>query len=410
VNIGFVSTRLAGTDGVSLETAKLATVVRRMGHQVFYCAGELDSDGPPGKLIPEMHFTHPEARWIHDRAFGVTEQHPDLNRRVTDLAAHLQAQLAEFVFDFAIDLIIIQNALTIPMQIPLGVALTGLIETANIPTIAHHHDFFWERERFLVHCIPELLDRAFPPDLPAVRHAVINSLAQAELKRRRGIDAVVLPNVFDFDTPAPDVDVLNADLRQSIGLLPDDLFILQPTRVVPRKGIEMAIELVHRLARPHAKLVITHHAGDEGMDYLRTLTRQAVGMGVDLRYVADRFAPARQIAPDGRKTYALWDAYIHADLVTFPSFVEGFGNALIETIYFKLPALVNRYPVYAADIGPLGFDFVEIDGTVTAAAVDQIRDLLDNPDRRRQSVEHNFALGRRRFSFDVLETKLRELL
>ncbi len=41
VNIGFISTRLAGTDGVSLETAKMAAVLRKMGHQIFYCAGDL---------------------------------------------------------------------------------------------------------------------------------------------------------------------------------------------------------------------------------------------------------------------------------------------------------------------------------------------------------------------------------
>ena len=31
--IGFVATRLAGTDGVSLETFKLAHVLERMGHE-----------------------------------------------------------------------------------------------------------------------------------------------------------------------------------------------------------------------------------------------------------------------------------------------------------------------------------------------------------------------------------------
>ena len=63
----------------------------------------------------------------------------------------------------------------------------------------------------------------------------------------------------------------------------------------------------------------------------------------------------------GRKVYTLWDAYVHADFVTYPSLIEGFGNALLETLYFRLPALVNRYAVYAADIAPQGFDLVEID-------------------------------------------------
>jgi glycosyltransferase involved in cell wall biosynthesis len=410
MRIGCISTRLAGTDGVSLEATKLTTVLRGMGHQVFYCAGELDADGPPGELIPEMHFSAPEARWIHDHAFGTTFPHPDLQHRIEALAGFLHKALSDFIAEYEIDLIIPQNALTIPMHIPLGVALADLIEATSIPTIAHHHDFYWERERFLTNCICDILDRAFPPNLPTIRHMVINSLAQAELKRRRGIDAIVLPNVFDFDAPIPGMDDFNADLRQAIGLATEDLLILQPTRVVPRKGIELSLELVSRLRMPNAKLVITHAAGDEGLDYLYALMSRAQDMGVDLHYVADRFAPSREVAPDGRKTYALWDAYVHADLVTYPSFIEGFGNALIETIYFKLPALVNRYPVYAADIGPLGFDFVEIDGAITAEAVDQVRALLVDLQRRQQVVEHNFQLGGRHFSYQMLEMKLQPLL
>ena len=44
-NVGFVSTRLAGTDGVSLETAKWADVFKKVGFSSYYFAGELDT-GP----------------------------------------------------------------------------------------------------------------------------------------------------------------------------------------------------------------------------------------------------------------------------------------------------------------------------------------------------------------------------
>ncbi|MBC7238975.1 MAG: glycosyl transferase family 1, partial [Chloroflexi bacterium] len=86
--IGFLSTRLAGTDGVSLETAKIATIARRLGHEVFYCAGELDADSPPGMLFPEMHFAHPEARRIHDEAF-IGPAPADLRARIAAMAKRL---------------------------------------------------------------------------------------------------------------------------------------------------------------------------------------------------------------------------------------------------------------------------------------------------------------------------------
>ncbi|MEA1948403.1 MAG: hypothetical protein U9N83_13995 [Thermodesulfobacteriota bacterium] len=46
-NIGFISTRFAGTDGVSLEACKWAQVLEKNGSRCFWFAGELDRD--PGK-------------------------------------------------------------------------------------------------------------------------------------------------------------------------------------------------------------------------------------------------------------------------------------------------------------------------------------------------------------------------
>jgi hypothetical protein len=40
--IGFVSTRFAGTDGVSLEAAKWAEVLESDGHEIFWYAGRLN--------------------------------------------------------------------------------------------------------------------------------------------------------------------------------------------------------------------------------------------------------------------------------------------------------------------------------------------------------------------------------
>ncbi len=409
MNIGFVSTRLAGTDGVSLETAKLATVLRRMDHQVFYCAGELDSKGPPGLLVPEMHFAHPQARRVHDESFAPPAP-AGLRERITRQSTELKGALATFVERFSIDVLFPQNALAIPMHISLGVALTEFIAATEIPTIAHHHDFYWERKRFAPTAVPDILEQCFPPALPSIRHLVISSLAQESLLRRQGVSARVLPNVFDFETPPPPPDSFSADLRQEMGLGPDDRLILQPTRVVPRKGIELAIELLRRLDDSRCKLLITHLAGDEGTEYLHSLQNLAERSSVDLRYVADRFDDARRVTSDGVKTYSLWDAYLHADFVTYPSLVEGFGNALLETVYFRLPVLVNRYSVYVADIAPLGFDFVEIEGEVSDEAVARVRRLLDDTERRREMMEHNFALGREYFSYETLEAQLQEML
>lgn len=418
MNLGFLSTRLAGTDGVSLETAKFAEICRRLGHEIFYCAGELDDDAPPGLLLPALHFTHPEAVWTHDHAFGTSEETPGLRDRIVVMAGELKLRIGEFVRQFDIDVLIVQNALAIPMHIPLGLALTDFIAETGIRTIAHNHDLYWERQRFSVTPIPDILERAFPPNLPSVRHVVINSLAQTALRDRLGVEAALLPNIFDFEGVAPTLTDFNADLRSTLGLNDDSLFILQPTRVIPRKGIELALDLVQRLNEPASRarllgkesvLVITHHAGDEGSGYLRQLEQQAKRVGVRLIYAADRFAPAASIE-GGRKIYALWDAYVHADFVTYPSFIEGFGNALLETLYFRLPALVNRYPVYAADLSPQGFNLIEVNGRITDQAVERAIEVISDPYQRRRMTAHNYHVARQHYSYEAVTPTIAHLL
>ncbi len=418
MNIGFLSTRLAGTDGVSLETAKWATIFRRLGHRVYYCAGELEAEGPPGMLVPKMHFTHPEIAWIYTHAFGTTTPAPDLYDRIAAMVQELRVHIHRFLEAYAIDVLVVENALAIPMNIPLGVALRDVIAETRIPTIGHHHDFYWERERFKVTCIQDILDSAFPPDLPSIRHVVINTPARESLRQRRGIESVVIPNIFDFARAAPGLSAFARDLRGALGLTDDHLFVLQPTRVVRRKGIELSLEFVRRLRQPEnirrllgkePVLVITHRAGDEGMEYLEELKHRAAEVDVPLLYAATRFAHRGGIV-NHQKIYSLWDAYVHADFVTYPSRYEGFGNAFLETIYFRLPLLVNRYSVFVADIEPLGFDIIEIDGKVTDEAVEKAIEAIIDPVRRRRMVEYNYYLALHHFSYEAVTPQLQQLL
>lgn len=408
MNIGFISTRLAGNDGVSLETVKCATVLERLGHNIFYCAGELEKDGPPGLLIPEAHFATPENLWIRAQSYGTTEPHPELYARIEALKNAIKPQLEAFIRDYQIDLIFPQNIFAVPIQLPLAMALAEIIEATNIPTISHEHDYYWERTVYEPNCVSDILDSVFPPDLPSVRHAVISSIAQKSLKKRRGIDATVVPNVFDFETPAPVMDDYNADFREAIGLSDDDFLILEPVRIIHRKGIELAIEAISRLNDPRCKFILTHGEDlDEG--YMAQLQAQAEASNVDMRLVTDRIGSSRKTV-DGKKVYVLWDAYLHADFVMYPSLYEGFGNALLETVYFKRPMLVNHYIVYTADIGPLGFDFIELHNEVSDDAVAQLRDWLDHPQKWQAAVEKNYDLALEHFSYSVLERLLSDLI
>jgi mannosylglucosylglycerate synthase len=409
MRIGLVATRLGSVDGVSFESIKWQHVLQRMGHEVIQCAGALGAE-PGGTLIPEMHLAYRAAARVTEAAFDATSDAGAIRHEVERLAASLQVQIEAWVDREELDLLIIQNAWAIPMHLPLGIALARLVAARGIPTIGHHHDYWWERDRFALCVVPELLDQAFPPDLPSVRHISINTIAAAQLRERRGLDSTVIPNVFDFEQPVPERVVERARLlRTEIRLPPDGVLFVQPTRVVPRKGIELAIELVARLAEPHGTLLITSPAGDEGTGYLVELHQMADELGVDFHYGASRFEPDNSDGPQG-PAHSLAEAYIAADVITYPSLYEGFGNALVEAVFFRKLLLVNRYPVYEADIRPLGFRFLELDGAVTDEAVEAVRAALAHPDRRAADRERNFEVGRRYLSYDRLERELEALL
>ena len=408
--IGFVSTRFAGTDGVSLEAAKWAQVFWDNQDTSYWFAGKLDRDRGVSMDVPEAYFGHPDIQAINDEVWGTVRRSPRMTRRINELADHLKTGIAEFVRQFEIDILVAQNCLCIPMNIPLGVAMTNYIAETNFPTIAHHHDFYWERDRFMVNAVADFLEMAFPPNLPSIQHVCINTAGQQSLAWRTGCSSILVPNVLNFEEPPESCDLYSSDFRREIGVAPDDILILQPTRVVPRKGIEHAISLVAQLRDPRCKLVITHESGDEGNEYQHALAEMAEAQGVDLRFVAARVGETRHSDEQGRKIYSLWDTYPHADFITYPSLYEGFGNALLEAFYFKKPVLVNRYSIFRQDIETKGFEVVTMDGYLTKQVTDGVRRVIDDEEYREAMVEHNYDLALRFFGYSVLRRKLKSLV
>ncbi len=407
-NIGFISTRIAGTDGVSLEIAKWADVLERNEFNCFYFAGKLDRPAEKSYLVEEAFFEHPEIQKINAYSFGKQTRRREISELIQGLKDFLKQKIYEFVETFNIHLIIPENALAIPMNIPLGLALTEFIAETGIPTIAHHHDFYWERNRFLVNGVMDYIDRSFPPFLPSIRHVVINSIASEQLSHRKGISNTLIPNVLDFANP-PQRDTRHCELlRQLIGLQKDDLFILQPTRIVPRKWIERAVEIVHLMNLPNPKLIISHASGDEGDTYFKRVMEYAQNLGVQIIPIDHLIAPERSL--NNPPLFTIGDVYQCADLVTYPSGYEGFGNAFLEAIYYRKPIVVNRYSIYVVDIEPKNFDVITIDGFVTKDTIQQIWEVLNNPRRREAMIQRNYQQALKYFSYEVLERRLLYLI
>ncbi len=433
-NIGFISTRFAGTDGVSLETEKWAAVLNRMGHSCFYFCGECDRSPERSYMVPEAYYRHPAIETINQTVFTgpwgqlhkhrkahpeIEELHQDffsvyirparITRQIGELKDYLKGHLYKFAHIHHLEALIVENALTIPINLPLGLAITEFIAETGYPVIAHHHDFYWERQRFMNNSVQDYLSVAFPPALPSIRHVVINSQQAQQVASRIGVTAMIIPNVMDFDTPPAPPDEYVSSVRADLGVAPSQYLILQPTRIIQRKGIEHAIELTRRLGLP-AELVISHASGDEGTEYEKRVREFADLLGVTVNFESAIVSDRRGFTADGRKIYTLADIYPQADLVTYPSSIEGFGNGFLEAVYYKRPLVVNNYSIYETDIKPKGFQVIEFDGFISGKTIEETRYLLTNPEKSRQMCEHNFNLARRYYSFSMLERRLGLLL
>ena len=410
LNIGFVSTRFAGTDGVTLEAEKWSAVFREKGHRCFWYAGVLEKGDNEGMCVPEAFFNHPDNLKLNELIFGPQVRSRELSDTIYRQKEHLKDSLYLFLRHFSIDLLVAENCLSIPMHIPLGLAVTEVIAETGVSCIGHHHDFWWERPRFLINAIPDIIQQAFPPDLNSIRHTVINTMIQRDLASKRGLSSTVIYNVLDFDSDSKHFAKESGNFRQDFGFSENDILILQPTRIVARKGIEQAIYLVKRLNIPNVKLLISHSAGDEGLEYFNWVLETARQQEIDIHILSNRLNETRKYDENGNRMYSLWEIYPHVDLVTYPSLYEGFGNAFLEAVYFKKPILVNRYTVYIVDIETKGFDVIEMDGFLTEKTVEHVKHILTDEQARNKMVDTNFNIAKQFFSFAVLRKRLTALL
>ena len=408
MNIFFLSTRISGNDGVSLEAVRWRNILTREGHKVTFVAGELDR---AGILIPELHFQWPEVVRLHDKVLYEKNNYKKVEKEIFELAGKIEGKLRElFNNGEKIDLLIVANVLSLPMHFPLAVALTRVIEEYKIPTIARHHDFWWERERFLRSSMFPFFEKWFPPNLPNLRHVVINSITQKELKKRFNLSSEIIPDTFDFESDLNKFDSYSKKFRKDFGISTNDLVFLQATRIVPRKRIELSIELIKKLNNPRSVLVVAGKDEDEAGGYERKIKKLAKDSKIRALFIGNFVNSKRKIKASGRRVYKLWDVFVNSDFITYPTMLEGFGNQFIEATYFKKPIIVTPYEVYKKDIRPLGFEVIEMPDKITDEVLNSVRNLIEDKNKVKEITEKNFEIGKRNFSYEATKNKINKVI
>ncbi|MCX7996534.1 MAG: glycosyltransferase, group 1 family protein [Patescibacteria group bacterium] len=449
--IAFLHNALGKTDGVSLEVDKWRYVLEtKMKHNVLYCAG--NDDVSHVHCVPELSFMHPRSEKILRNAtvqlkdFTETE----LKEEIFKLKDIIKTKLLAFIRKHKIDLLIPNNLLSVGYHIPALIALHEIITETKIPTIAHNHDFYFEASGEVnptCKTVWNLLDLYTPVRGKNVQNITINRIAQAELFARTGVKAQVVPNVFDFKQPAWKEDAYNADFRKSFDIGENDIVLLQATRIMLRKGIENAIDIVAEMNTPENRRRLLERKLYNGKQftkdsriillcagrreifgttdtYYNGLLDRAKRQNVAIRFAGEYVKHSRG-KKNGKKVYSLWDSYVHSDFVSYPSWWEGWGNQLIEAVFARLPVVLYEYPVYKSDIARSHLEvvslgdkissidkngLVSIDRAIVQRAAAEIVSILTDPARYSHITEKNFRICAKRYSYEVLEALIRKIM
>ncbi len=439
--------RVGKTDGVSLEIKKRKKILEDHGCEVKLIAGPRSQSAD--YIIDELEWEDGAISTIKENGFidfGRKDfDEMELTDKIFKVSGLVEEKLEKIHKKEKFDCFLIHNIFCFGGHISAARAFDNIIKKYQVKTIATHHDFFWERKEFRIPksgFLKEYVNTYLPPKNKFIKHVVLSSIAQRELKKRRGIDSVVLPDIFDFSQEAWMKDSFNKTLLKKIGLKENDLIFLQATRIVPRKGIELAIDFTASFKRKlnniqgsvlyngkkinsksRLVLVLAGYYEDSDRDYYLKIKELAQERGVDVRFINGDINSKRSYK-NGMKRYSLWDIYVYADLITFPSIWEGWGNQFIEAIFAKKPIVVWEYPVFKRDIKEEGYKVVSLGDKLIKSrenglklipagdlnkAVKKAEKWLLDPELNKV-LDKNFVIGEKCNGFNIIESFLKKEL
>ncbi|MCD6397117.1 MAG: glycosyltransferase, partial [Spirochaetaceae bacterium] len=245
--------------------------------------------------------------------------------------------------------------------------------------------------------IQQFLLKYVPPVLPSLKHAVISSRAAKLLLRKSEINAAVMPDTLDFSMPPWIKDDFNKDFLKTFNLSENDILILQATRIVKRKGIELILPILEKLndtnylsqlvgkkifngktITENSKFVfiIAGYAEQEAESYFQSIISYLHKKKIPFRNIQHQISAERENNGNLKK-FSIFDTYAYADLVSYPSLYEGWGNQFIEAVFARKPVIAFEYPVFITDIKPKGYEVISL-GSKTS--FDTKTELLKLPD------------------------------
>lgn len=327
--------------GVEEVLHQQALLLVRHGHRVLVLAGQGGSlgGGIEVALHPLLSSAAPEV---------AAAQETGDDEAIAALTQRCLAVLREHCAGFST--LVAHNVLAMPFNLPLTLAVRRLAEDPSGPAVLgwnHDSPYLYPEHDSRLDSPPWTVLR---DPAGAVRWITISSARQAEFAALYGgVVPAVVPNGID---PARflKLEPSTTQMAREQGLLEADLVLVQPSRLHPRKNVELSIRVLRALRDTgrDARLVVTgaHDPHDpSARGYARRLRSLAVELGVAdaVVLVAEYvFADGVRLQPS---EVVMRDLYHVADVLFLPSRSEGFGLPLLEAGLIRLPVACADIPV-----------------------------------------------------------------
>lgn len=328
--------------GVERVLARHAVLLADAGHEVRVIAGRGGAPDPRVRFveIPLINTRHPTIERLQ-RALDAGRVPPDFSGVVATITALLDAALV------GIDVVVAHNVCSLNLNLALTAALREVMDRPGSPRlILWHHDLAWASP-----CYRPTLHQGAPWDLlrtawPGAVQVVVSEGRRVELAALAGIQPetiAVVPNGVDL-AKMWKLDLRTAELIERTDLCATAPLLLMPSRITPRKNVELALRVVAemRAAGRPAGLIVTgpvdphHPSGRAYLEQLVTL-RRALALDDSVWFLSEEL--------QGPPPDAMMDDLYHlADVLFLPSRDEGFGLPILEAAVHRLPIVCTGLP------------------------------------------------------------------
>ncbi len=274
-----------------------------------------------------------------------------------------------------VDLTFVHNVFTMHFNLALTRALHDLAPKHKM--IAWTHDLTVTNPDFTLPNPTQPPWNLMRTSAPDVTYVATSDLRATELKThlKPPVAATVIPNMVD---PVR-LFLVTSEIRESLvslGMPWRDFVFLLPARVMVRKNIDFAIEIIKQIKamgkNPLLLITGTKLPNSPASEHYGEFLRQS--LPEDLRthvvFVSDFFT-----VHDG----TMRDLYLMSDCLLFPSKQEGFGLPLLEAALYRLPVWCQDIPAFRALGGDGSFVLNDL-----AKLPEAVKWLEDQPTYRQQ--------------------------